>query len=274
MNAILIPTDFSPVADNALQYALSMAKHYQLSLILFHVVQLSGPEVTEVIHVDVIPESMDIARKKLAEKSSILSADYPEIEIHTRVEYGVFVDSIQSVCEELGPIAIVMGITGDGKGIDKIIGSNALNVMTETSFPLIIVPKQTQFKPIEKIAFACDLKNVLSSTPIIALKAFSKLFNATMHILNIDHQNKNYTPDTEKDLQILHSMLDNIQHEFHFIDDANVQHAIDEFVTTHQADMLIMLPKKHSFFASLFHKSQTREMAYHSHIPLLALHQD
>jgi nucleotide-binding universal stress UspA family protein len=45
-------------------------------------------------------------------------------------------------------------------------------------------------------------------------------------------------------------------------------------VNNHPIDMLIMLPKKHSFFASLFHKSQSKEMAYHSHIPLLALHQD
>ena len=78
----------------------------------------------------------------------------------------------------------------------------------------------------------------------------------------------------KNDLIILNDMLDNIKHEFHFIVDDNVQHAIDIFVNDHDADMLIMLPKKHSFFASLFHKSQSKEMAYHSHIPLLALHQD
>ena len=274
MNTILVPTDFSNVAHNALNYAISMAEHYQLDLILYHVVQMTSPDVTEQIHLDFIPEVTQRAKQKLIEKVTKLQTEHPKISFHTKVEYGLFLESLKTTCEDLGPVCMVMGISGDGDGMDKIIGSNALNVMTELKFPLIIVPKHATFKPIENICFACDLKNVLSSTPIVALKAFSKLFNANMHILNIDYNNKNYTPDTQNDLIILNDMLDNIKHEFHFIVDDNVQHAIDIFVNDHDADMLIMLPKKHSFFASLFHKSQSKEMAYHSHIPLLALHQD
>ena len=52
MNTILVPTDFSNVADNALNYAISMAEHYQLDLILYHVVQMTSPDVTEQIHLD------------------------------------------------------------------------------------------------------------------------------------------------------------------------------------------------------------------------------
>lgn len=274
MNSILVPTDFSPVADNALKYAIALAQNYNFEIILYHVVQMSAPDVTEQIHLDFIPEVTERSRKKMEEKMAVLKADFPSVSFHTKVEYGLFLESLKSTCEDLGPISIIMGISGDGTGMDKIIGSNALNVMTECNYPLIIVPKNASFKPIENICFACDLKNVLSSTPIVALKAFSKLFDAKMHILNIDFKNKNFSPNTEKDLQLLNDMLDNIKHEFHFIEDENVQHAIDNFVNQNNADMLIMLPKKHSFFASLFHKSQTKEMAYHSHIPLLALHQD
>jgi nucleotide-binding universal stress UspA family protein len=274
MNSILVPTDFSSVADNAMNYAISMADYYQLDIILYHVVQMSSPDVTEQIHLDFIPEVTENAKHKLNEKVKLLKTQFPQISFHTKVEYGLFLESLKKTCEDLGPICMVMGISGNGDGMDKIIGSNALNVMTELKFPLIIAPKHATFKPIENICFACDLKNVLSSTPILALKAFSKLFNANMHILNIDYNNKNFTPDTQNDLIILNDMLDHIKHEFHFIVDENVQHAIDIFVNNHPIDMLIMLPKKHSFFASLFHKSQSKEMAYHSHIPLLALHQD
>ncbi|GBL34953.1 hypothetical protein EMGBS15_05480 [Filimonas sp.] len=53
MNTLLIPTDFSPVADNALQYALDMASAYQLDITLLHVVLLSTPSVANVVYVDV-----------------------------------------------------------------------------------------------------------------------------------------------------------------------------------------------------------------------------
>jgi nucleotide-binding universal stress UspA family protein len=67
-------------------------------------------------------------------------------------------------------------------------------------------------------------------------------------------------------------MFENIEHKFHFIENENMQDAINDFIDHNDMDMLIMLPKKHSFFASLFHKSQTKEMLYQSHIPILALH--
>ena len=69
-------------------------------------------------------------------------------------------------------------------------------------------------------------------------------------------------------------MFDTIPHHFHFIENESVQDAINDFIDANEMDMLIMLPKKHSFFASLFKKSQTKEMLYQSHIPILALHQN
>jgi len=71
---------------------------------------------------------------------------------------------------------------------------------------------------------------------------------------------------------VLNLMFDTIEHKFHFIENESVQEAINDFIDHNDMDLLIMLPKKHSFFESLFRRSQTKEMLYHSHIPILALH--
>jgi nucleotide-binding universal stress UspA family protein len=68
-------------------------------------------------------------------------------------------------------------------------------------------------------------------------------------------------------------MFDGLDTRFHFIEHENVQDAMNDFIEQNQMDMLIMIPKRHSFFESLFRKSQTKEMLYQSHIPILALHQ-
>jgi nucleotide-binding universal stress UspA family protein len=272
MNTLLVPTDFSLVADNALKYAMDMATHYQLGITLFHVVQLSAPDMSSAIYVDTLQDLNHHAEEKMTSKVNSLKEEYPHLTFNYKVESGLLLDSLNSYCEEIKPIAVVMGITGDGEGIDKIIGSNAILAMDNLTNPLIVVPKNSYFKSINKVCFACDLKNVAASTPLLAIKAFAKLFNSEVHILNIDYHNRNYSPNTQAEIDVLNLMFDTIDHKFHFIENESVQDAINEFIDTNDMEMLIMLPKKHSFFASLFKKSHTKEMLYHSHIPILALH--
>ena len=272
MNTLLIPTDFSTVADNALKYALDMATQYQLDLTLFHVVQLAAPAMANMIYVDTMTDLAKHAEERMAEKCKSLKAEYPNLNFNYKVETGLLLDSLEATCQELKPIAVVMGITGDGTGVDKIIGSNAILAMNSLTNPLIVVPKNGYFRAVNKLCFACDLKNVAASTPLLAIKAFAKLFNAEVHILNIDYHNRNYSPNTQNEIEVLNLMFDTIEHKFHFIENESVQDAINDFIDHNDMDLLIMLPKKHSFFESLFRRSQTKEMLYHSHIPILALH--
>jgi nucleotide-binding universal stress UspA family protein len=66
--------------------------------------------------------------------------------------------------------------------------------------------------------------------------------------------------------------LDSLNPEYHFIDDPDVDKAINIFAETHGIDMLVTSPKKHRFLDGLFRKSHTRELAMYAHVPLLALH--
>jgi nucleotide-binding universal stress UspA family protein len=272
MNALLIPTDFSPVADNALSYALEMANYYKLDITLLHVVLLSTPSVANVVYVDMTTDFQKQAEEEMLKKVAGLKEKYPALTIQHKVETGLFLDSLQRFAEESKPVAIVMGITGDGTGFDKIIGSNTVLAMNHITFPLIVVPKNASFKPVNTICFACDLKQVANSTPLLSIKAFAKLFNSQVHILNIDWHNRHFNADTPNEIEVLNLMFESIETKFHFIEHESMQDAINDFIDSSHMDMLIMLPKKHSWFESLFKKSSTKEMLYHSHIPILALH--
>lgn len=272
MKSLLVPTDFSPVADNALSYALEMATYYKLEVTLLHVVLLSTPSVANVVYVDMTTDFQKQAEEEMMKKVVQLHANYPEITINHKVETGLFLDSLQRCADEVNPVAIVMGITGDGTGLDKIIGSNTILAMRTIQHPLLVVPKQGKFKPIKSLCFACDLRHVANSTPVLAIKTFARLFDSSVHILNIDYHNRHFTADTPGEIEVLNLMFENVDTKFHFIENESVQDAIDDFIERNQMDMLIMLPKRHTIFEGLFKKSQTREMLYHSHIPILALH--
>jgi len=56
--------------------------------------------------------------------------------------------------------------------------------------------------------------------------------------------------------------------------DDDVVVGINRFVDKHGVDLLVMIPRKHSMLSSLFHESNTQRMAFHTHVPLLALHEE
>jgi nucleotide-binding universal stress UspA family protein len=274
MNTLLVPTDFSSIADNALNYAIEMSKKYQFDILLYNVVQLSTPDFSHLANVEDFSHIVVEVQKKMEEKTSILQAQHPEVAFSCAVDTGLLIECINDKSDAINPVAILMGITGSGTGIDKLIGSNAILAMKHIKHPVIIVPKNARFNPIHQICFACDLKNVLTSTPLISIKVFTKLFDAKLNVLNIDYHNRHFSAQTSTELDNLEFILEEVKHELHFIENDNVQDAINDFIAEKKMDMLIMVPKKHSFFENLFHKSQTKEMAYQSHVPILALHQD
>jgi nucleotide-binding universal stress UspA family protein len=274
MKPIIVPTDFSPIADNALQYALDLAKQYQLDIQLLHVVQFSTPDVANIVYADSLQELVKEATKKMEEKKATLQEANPTVLIEAKVEAGILLDSLEDLCNEINPILVMMGITGSGTGMDKLIGSNAIAAMHHLHTPIMIIPKESTFSPLQKICFACDLKNVVQSIPIGSIKLFATLFQAKVHILNIDFHHQNMTGKTLEEYNTLESMLDDIPHEFHFVEDEHTPLAIDSFCTKNKMDLLIMVPKKYSFVKALFHTSQSKSMAYASHVPILNLHQD
>lgn len=273
MSTIIVPTDFSATAENALQFALGFAQHYNFSITLFHAVSPSAVGLVNSVHaVDNGEQLLNDATEHLKKIQTRLQESHAAIPVETAAQIGYIMDTLSDFATQLNPVAIIMGVTGSGSTMDKLMGSNAIHIMNHTKFPTVIVPKKAEFKPIQSLAFACDLKQVASSTPTVSIRAFAKLFDAEVKILNVDYHNRHYSPQTPEEVKHLEAMLQDTKHSYHFVEDESTSHAISSFISENKIDMLIMLPKKHHFWDQLMHKSQTEEMAYHTHIPILALH--
>jgi nucleotide-binding universal stress UspA family protein len=273
MSTIIVPTDFSATADNALNYAVQFAERYSFDVTLFHSLTLAHVAIAGGIHPELNVGGLnEDVNKRIAQLLEPLKEAHPSVQFITEVSTGPLVETLNNYCHATKPIAVFMGITGEGSTLDKLFGSNAIEVMNHTTYPVVIVPHQSVFKPLQKICLACDLKEVVSTTPPLSIKTLAHLFNAEVHILNIDYKHRNFTPSTPDEIEILESMLDQIKPSFHFIEDEHVQHGIDSFITEHNMDMVIVIPKRHPFFENLFHKSTTKQLAYTTHVPLLAVH--
>jgi hypothetical protein len=99
-------------------------------------------------------------------------------------------------------------------------------------------------------------------------------FRSELHIVTVNGER---TADTTEEYQIqkskLEAMLSGYSCGFHFIMQDNFSEAISQYAADNHIDLILIVPRTHSFLASLFSSSHTRTLAYHSHVPILAIHE-
>ena len=68
---------------------------------------------------------------------------------------------------------------------------------------------------------------------------------------------------------VLDGLLKGYQPQYHFTENESFTAGINLFADNNQIDLVITMPKKHGFFDTLFKKSHTKRLAFHSHLPLV-----
>lgn len=271
MKKILMATDFSPVALNAANYAAEMALAINADLLLLNVYHMpvSYSELSITVDPQELKEDAENDIKKLADE--LIHVTSHKVNIIPIVRMGSFLEELAELCDNVKPYAVVIGSKGSTGAERLFFGSNAVHVMKHLTWPLIAIPPGVKFSSVKKIGLACDFDHVVETTPIDEIEILVKDFNAELHILNISQQNE-YDPELIYESGMMQEMLASLKPNYHFITNKNTDDAIMEFAEKNNVDLLIVLPKQHNLFDKLTHKSHTKYLVLHSHVPVMALH--
>lgn len=274
MKTIVVPTDFSAISNNATDYAVALAKETGSSILLFYAYQLP----VSMTDVPIVLVSMEDLKKnsenKLQEaKKSLEQKSGDGVKIYGEAKLGDTVDELEDLCNKIKPFAVVMGTKG-ATGVERVFfGSTTLGTIKHLTWPVIVVPPQKKYSSIKKIGFACDFRQVLNTTPSKIIKEFVKEFNAELHILNVDYKNAHFKDTTPEESLVLHTMFEDLNPVYDFIEDENIESGIEKFAEKNGLDLVITIPKKHKLLESLFRKSHTKDLVFHSHLPIMCVHE-
>lgn len=276
MKTIIAPTDFSPVAANAVNFAADMAVALDANLLLFNAYNIPvayGEVPVVLISVEELKKKSEDELEAL--KKNIMHVASGKLKVYTESKMGNTVDELEALCKEIQPLAVVMGAKGKSGLENVIFGSTALGAIRHITSPVICVPPGKEYgHGIKKIGFACDLKHVAGNTPAASIRELVKEFDAELHIINVDHDDKHFTPTAPAESSALHAMFDELKPQYHFIDHPDVEEGINEFAEQNNLDLIIAVPKKHSLLEGLFHSSKTKKLVFHSHIPVMCVHEE
>lgn len=276
MKTILLPTDFSSTADNALNYALTLAKKQNIKIILLHVYQVPAP-IAEVPF-GVLNEERLALKANSENKIKNLEMRIQHaggISYECLVEEGAAVDTILKVAKEKKVDLIVMGATGETSLVGVIFGSVSLKVMEKAQCPVMTVPQHmTISKEIKRITFATDYHQ----SDLAAIDKASEIAAATNAQLNILHiSDAVIGADEEKALmknfmEKVKSATSYFNLSFQIIHAYNVEKRLEQYVEDESTDMLMMATHYRTFFDRLFSRSMTKEVALNTKVPVVAFH--
>jgi nucleotide-binding universal stress UspA family protein len=276
MNNVIVPIDFSETSKNAARYAAHISTLIpNAHLILYNVFDTleygtdSSPLGTE--------GEEDASRKAIVELA--LASVQTELTAITGAsiscvaeENNRFLDTLEEYVKKNNIQLIVMGITGNTRLGQVLMGSNALNIVKRAIAPTIIVPPDAHSQSAKNVLLLTDFKDVESTIPIPTVKSVLSLFNPHLYIVNVDHEHYVQVTDEYKAQRAkLETQLKEFNPEFYFIRLFDFVEATNQFVADYKIDLILTFPRKHSFLSGMFKTSSTKQLAYHSHVPIAAI---
>ncbi|TNE49781.1 MAG: hypothetical protein EP344_17870 [Bacteroidetes bacterium] len=266
---ILIPTDFSKLSRIAVCYAAKMVQDLDAELVLIHVVDLAAPPQT-MAAADLVK---DIMYKNAKEDIQALEAEVRNtVEGDYRLSHVVLkgnpVDkTIDRYAHDHQIDFIVMGTKG-ASGLKKVLmGSKAAAMINTTNLPVLTVPEHARFDGIRTIVYATDMQEPESDLAVLV--PFARVFNARLHILHVAAPGEN-AQESGRILEALKAASGYDELAVHVSTNQDVTEGIDDYIADTKADMLAMFTHPLRFMEKITGKSVTREMAFHSWIPILA----
>ncbi len=274
MKTILVPTDYSDIANNACDYAVELAKAYDAKIILFHAYQVPLPS-NEMPVMVITPQDLEkenTLRIKMME-TEVRSKNNAKLEIESLTREGFTIGKIIEIIEEKNVDLVVMGVTGTGKISEALIGSHTSSLMKETQTPILVIPEKAKFEEVKKIVFAYNYNEKVNTEAIRKVKKFAKLFDAKIYVLDVEKPTVIPMYENTAAAETLENALKDVDHTLFYSSSDEITDGLNLFADEHKCDWVAMIPHKHTFWSRLFTKSNTKQMAFHTHLPLLSIHE-
>ncbi len=271
MNKILVPTDFSDTAYNALKFAGDIALSYGSEIHLVNCYQL--PQGNSSVMIDLQDILEQDSKKGLAEQVAIFSSEekYKDLTIVQHSLFGYLNECANNLIKLHGIDAVVMGTTGAETTSNKFFGSNTSKLMKKLNIPLFIVPKNNQLNFAEIVySLAEDPSKYNVSSSFV--KGLAKKYDSKVHLCNV-YKDKEHMPALEDRNGFSH-FFEGTKTDVHFIENPDVSEGILECSEVNDCGLIIMVRKHYGFFENLLHKSSTRKMAVYANKPLLVLDEE
>ena len=276
MKKILLPTDFSKNAKNAIQYAVELYKDSECT---FYLINTYTPAIYQSEYILHSPGQIGLgdiyqsfSMENLEELKKELERTYKNPK-HTFIIHSVFnllVDEIVDIAHKEEADLIIMGTQGATGAKEIFMGSHTVHVIKKAPCPVLAIPADFKFEAPKEILFPTDFEINYQHAQLSVLLDLAAHYHSKVDIIHISSGNE-LSAKQEQNKTSLDKMLGEGKHRFHDLPSQEIIEGINSFKAKSTVNLLVMIQNKHTFIERLFIEPVIKKIGFHVTIPFMVL---
>lgn len=276
MRVIIVPTDFSENAFNALHCALQYFKYEKCRFILIHTYADEVYENKAVISRDILEEYKELKKMESEIELGVVIgrindiAPNPHHIFTTQAIFGTLLDEVNTLVNTENADLVVMGTQGKTADRKLTYGSNTLQVIKYVKCPVLGIPLGYEYERPEQILFPSELMVPYKARELKLLSCLARSFRSQMHLLYIsDYDRISLRQEDIKAAWEYRFRESEIKYTRH--DEGDIAAIINEYIAQNGISMLVLVNSKHTYMETLLHTSTIDTVGLNTKIPFLVL---
>jgi nucleotide-binding universal stress UspA family protein len=268
MKTILAGTDFSKSSANAARYAAMLAQKSGARLLLFNMYEIPLIHSNSGLYFMSYTPQRDESETRMMSFIKKLKKEFPDVTIDSFVSTGFFRQEIESLVKRRHIRAVVMGMSAKDRFSKAIYGSHATDIAGKIKAPVLIVPDKFNRHHLHKILLGVESKGKLHKASLRKLEEFAREYKLAIELLHVHTENEIFADESKASLKIAgrETVIEEAQAK-------TIEEGIERTARRKKADLIAIISKKHSVFFNLFKESLTKQIAFTTDMPVLAIHE-
>lgn len=276
MKKIVLPTDFSENAFNAIKYAIELFKDVETTFYLLHAYT---PPIFQVEYVlqgsSQIGQGDSYKSKAMEQLEKLKQRLLEEFENakHSYVmwaDFNTLTDEILNMAKREKADLVIMGTQGATNTKEILFGTNTTQVINKSVCPVIAVPSKFKYERPKAILFPTDYEIDYLKEQLQQLLDITVNHGSNIHVIHVT-TGYDLSDNQVVNKQKLNDLLVHTDHTFHDLPDQSVIDAINQFQAKKGMDLLVMVRNKRTFFERLFVEPVIKNIGLDINIPFMVI---
>ena len=276
MRKVVVPTDFSENAFNAVKYACQIFKYERSEIFLLHAYADEVYQQDTVLKRSFLNELKEVTYQKSENRLKEVLERAKEYSPNPKHKYryisafGTLTDEINDLVNDENIDIVVMGTRGETNDRSITFGSNTIQVLKYVQCPVLAIPESYEYHPPKELLFPTDYMVPYKRRELKLLCEMSGSFRSAIHILYINPLER-ISLRQEDNREFLKDCLQKAILYFETTEEKDKTVAITKYIVHNDIDMLVMVNSRHSHLEDMLHQSTIDKIGLHIKIPFLVL---
>tara|TARA_R110002074_G_scaffold167299_3_gene328393 strand:+ start:71817 stop:72689 length:873 start_codon:yes stop_codon:yes gene_type:complete len=279
MKNILVPTDFSKSAYNAVKFALHL---FEANPCVFYFLNTYTPE----LHSNrlMAGSSSGFSQNSMAEESSekglkdVVRRVKKEFKnpLHrykTISSFSLLKDAVKETIVAHDIDFVIMGAIGSSDNETIYLGRNTVRILNAvTNCPVFAIPYNFEFTKPLNIAFVSDSNHFFNSGELDPILALAKIFNSSVCMITLQHENVQLPESQELNHKLFERKLETVPHTFHQLTiDSSLSLTLDHFFDKAKCQLLVMSNSASSYMKNLCSNFVVERSKFSLKVPIVLI---